>query len=312
MSQRDLLPKSYKVYIINSKMVVDSLNIKEAKEIFEKELKLSVDSIKDSSFGGDHLVFIAKTKKGNFVLRYQLKDKNKLIVQKTVCDLWKKKGVLVPKQFVLRKKYLIEECLPGRDAGLVKLSKNEEEKVFRDLGLQLKKMHSVREQGYGDLISARKGRYKSWKSYCDSFVYPSLRGALKKGRITKKEYDQARKKYLMYSPYLESFDKPTLLHGDLASGNFMVNKGKFSGIIDMSDARCGDPLFDLGTMHQFMQNESLIKELLKTYGDVNFNIILFYAWIVSGKKVNSYDKSRWKEKKKHWLMFGKKMGWVIK
>ncbi|MFQ5620598.1 MAG: aminoglycoside phosphotransferase family protein [Candidatus Nanoarchaeia archaeon] len=288
-------------------MVSSELNLKEANGIFEKELDLKVNSIQNSSFGRDHLVFIANTKKGKFVLRYPLRDKNKIVIQKTVCELWRQKGVLVPKPLVLRKQYLIEECLAGVDAKSVSLSKTETKRLFRDLGSQLKKMHSIREKGYGDLISARKGRYKSWKSYCDSFVYKSLRESLKKGRITKTEYLEARKLYKEHSPYLKAFNKPTLLHGDLVWVNFMVYKRKFSGIIDAADARCGDPLFDLGTMHQFIQDESLMKELLTTYGKVDSKLILLYAWIVATKKVNSYDAKRWREKKKQWKAFFKQL-----
>ena len=49
-------------------MVVKDLNLVEARKIFEVELGSKVDSIKDSSFGGDHLVFIARIKKKKFVL----------------------------------------------------------------------------------------------------------------------------------------------------------------------------------------------------------------------------------------------------
>jgi aminoglycoside phosphotransferase len=284
-----------------------NLSLIEAKKILEVELGSKVDSIKDSSFGGDHLIFIAKIKKKMFVLRYSLRNKNSIAIQKAVSESWREKDVKVPKTIIFNKKYLIEECIPGLDANAAKLSKTEKKKVFRELGFQLRKMHSVRESGYGDFISARKGRYKSWKSFCDIYFLKSLRGSLKKGRVSRAEYDNAREIYKNYSPHLKSFNKPTLLHGDLCLPNFMVDKGKFSGIIDLADARCGDPLFDIGTLHQHTRDEDLIRELLRNYKKTDFNLIIFYAWLVSGKKVNSYNEKRWKKKKKQWDMFSRQL-----
>ena len=77
----------------------------------------------------------------------------------------------------------------------------------------------------------------------------------------------------------------------------MVKDGKFSGIIDVSDAFSGDPLYDIGGIFYEFEDGKVIDMIEKYYGKVNRKMVKYYAfsrvWLLSilnrkeAKKVKS-------------------------
>ncbi|MBW2973214.1 aminoglycoside phosphotransferase family protein [Candidatus Woesearchaeota archaeon] len=276
------------------------MDINKAKKIIEKETKAEIRLLEDATKGWDHKVYIAQTNKGCFVLRVPIKDRNKIKIQAWVCNKWHKLGVPVPKPIILRRNYLVEECIPGIDMEHIKLTNMQRKTLMQKLCSYLKKMHTIKTKKYGPLAKPGIGKYDSWKDFTDTLAVDCLRKCRRQGKLSRIKAEQIKKEYDQFKEYLLNFKDSRLVHSDLCADNIMINKGKLSGIIDAADALSGDPLFDIAVMYYDTADKNIIRNISKTYGKIDFKIVRVYA-IIACLWVLAYHKSRkdiLKEKKK--------------
>lgn len=66
---------------------------------------------------------------------------------------------------------------------------------------------------------------------------------------------QLKNLYLSMKSYLNSFNDPVLVHGDISSENVIIFDDHVNGIIDYADCLCGDGLYDIGRFFLFAQGD---------------------------------------------------------
>jgi aminoglycoside phosphotransferase (APT) family kinase protein len=256
------------------------------KVIVEKELQTKVLSLKDSSKGWDHKVYILSTKKGKFVVRIPLKDKNKIKLQTWVCRRWDVLGVPVPEPVIVKKDYMIETFIEGKDISATKLTQKQRDSFFYELGKYLKKMHSVKTKEYGYFKSEGVGKYKNWHSFIGDDFLTNLKTCVEKNRISTGMAAELISHYTQNKDYLKKFNSPRLLHSDLSPDNLMAKNGNFSGIIDVADAFSGDPMYDIAGIFYSYADKNLIDVVERSYGKLNRKLVKYYAmtsniWLVA-------------------------------
>ena len=99
------------------------------KQILKKE---NIESIKviDKSKGQDHKIFLTYSKKKNLVIRIPHKDNNKIFLQTFAFKKYIEKGVSVPKIYKIRKNYLLEELIEGKDMEELTISSENKKKIM--------------------------------------------------------------------------------------------------------------------------------------------------------------------------------------
>jgi aminoglycoside phosphotransferase (APT) family kinase protein len=66
--------------------------------------------------------------------------------------------------------------------------------------------------------------------------------------------------------------EPVFVHGDLQAGHVFVDGDEVTGILDWSEARCGDPLSDLATLT--LGHEDHLDDVVAGYGiDVDLDVV---------------------------------------
>lgn len=248
--------------------------------IIKEKFNSRVLKIKDSSKGFDHKVFIATTKDKDVVIRFPIKEKNKLMAQAWAFEKWKNLGLPVPKIFFVEKDYLIEEMIEGTDMNDADLSLEQQQKIMYTLGKIVHKMHTVKTQKFGYFKKPGIGEKDNWKTYVEKDFRGNLTEITKAKLIT----EQLNKKintFFNERRDILNFSNPRLLHQDLSYDNIMVKNGKLSGIIDASDAISGDPMQDLAVINQHNFKRDVMKDFFKGYGKIDMKEINFYSLIHS-------------------------------
>ena len=71
---------------------------------------------------------------------------------------------------------------------------------------------------------------------------------------------------------------PAFIHGDLQLAHVFVERDEVTGIIDWSEASCGDPLFDVATLT--LAHEERLDDVIAGYGaDIDRDLIrAWWAW----------------------------------
>jgi fructosamine-3-kinase len=127
-------------------------------------------------------------------------------------------------------------------------------RVLNQLGLALKKIHSVSTKGYGRFEQKEDGEFvgsfECWSEFFQQVFGRRWEWAKEENLLTRQVVETIDTLYDKVKPYINKFDTPCLLHGDLCYDNIIIKPdgiGNYdlSGIVDFCDALSGDPLFDL-------------------------------------------------------------------
>ena len=156
-------------------------------------------------------------------------------------------GVTVPEplwlcvdESVIGRSFFVMRRLPGTAAGhrLVRDASLDADRLLARLGSELARVHAVRPPfpGLEDLpgpdISAGLSRVYQYHAYLDEL--PEPQPTLEWGLRWLERHAGTEEGEL------------TLCHGDFRTGNYLVENGELSGILDWEFASWGDPLEDLG------------------------------------------------------------------
>lgn len=150
-----------------------------------------------------------------------------------------------------------------RAAGEADLTVTQLAAVWRDVGRQLRLIHSIEVPGYGRLDDARylrtgeiRGELDSWPAYTLPPAFAALNDATFLPR------DLARRTHRALDDYSVLFDactRPQLLHSDLGAKHIFVEPrtATLTGIIDWGDREAGDPAWDLANIALWENEERL-------------------------------------------------------
>lgn len=156
----------------------------------------------------------------------------------------------------------IYQWLEGESANSLSLSDRTLTDVALDLAQFLNELHTIDSIG-GPL----PGPHNYWRG-----EHPSVYDL--EARVALKELTQlidTRQAIALWETAIASHWKrnPVWIHGDLASGNILINEGKLSAIIDFGCMGIGDPACDLVIAWTFLNKES--RQVFKKHLDLDEN-----------------------------------------
>ncbi|KAL6076604.1 hypothetical protein QOT17_002726 [Balamuthia mandrillaris] len=106
--------------------------------------------------------------------------------------------------------------------------KEQREAVFVQLGGVLRRLHSIKTEGYG-LVSYDESAYNQlrgisscWLDFCEQHFMGGLRALEEAAALPPDLLKELSRLYHRYQPYLAAFDKPCLVHADLNDDNIRV------------------------------------------------------------------------------------------
>jgi fructosamine-3-kinase len=149
------------------------------------------------------------------------------------------------------------------------LTQAEESLIYVEIGSILKKIHSIKLEGFGRLIAegrGLRGKQNSWnefwmqleKRYQDDMVTIKEQGFLTEQEL--EVLDEALNK--VSSLHIK---QGSLLHRDVHRGHIFVTGDKVTGLIDLGALECGDPRYDIA-MSMVFQTPSQQEHFKKGYG----------------------------------------------
>lgn len=143
--------------------------------------------------------------------------------------------------------YLFMELLPGVPFCNVSesLHLSECSELFTQVGIYAHKINSITGDYFGSLTDPEK-RFDSWGDAFYSMVDGLLLDAADTGLALPVDPDRVRERIASEKPLLDEVKKPSLLHGDLWTGNILVNTQsvEITGIVDCERASFGDALME--------------------------------------------------------------------
>ena len=250
------------------------MNNKEIREIFKNNLKVKAISIKDISKGVDQKVKIVSTDKGKFIFKF---PKRQVFNFREFFACKKLIGKIpVPKIILKRRSFIIESFLEGTDLDEVKLSGREDKIIYSQLGLFLKKIHTIKMKGFGDVGFNGKGEFKTLREA----VSPEIRNYLKRIKTSKlfsKEEVDKLENYLRKKDHLLDSKQSVLLHIDYEESNIKVKNGKVSGILDFGDLASGPKALDFARPFVSYYKNKKFDYFVKGYGKINLKEVEFYG-----------------------------------
>ncbi|MFH1253611.1 MAG: aminoglycoside phosphotransferase family protein [Candidatus Uhrbacteria bacterium] len=171
---------------------------------------------------------------------------------------------------------------------------------------EFNKVHSVKSPGRaGYILDVIGGKESSWKDYLlRNLTGENLEFDWKKvfsfknvnPELVERALKQAKEKVLVLSDDIEL----RLIHTDINGANIFVKDGHLEGIIDWSDAKFGDPLFDLGRFRMNIRNR-MDENTLQAYyeavnlSDVEINREKIYYLINVLEYINWYVEYGWED-----------------
>lgn len=247
-----------------------------AKKIFNDIIGDDIRTVKDKSKGANHYVYIFFCEKGNYVMRLPRRgQKSKLLYEAWAFEEWRKRHALVPRLYAADECYILEEYIDGIELADLKLLSTEKEAVYKDVGKQVKKLHSVKTQGYGPWDRFGVGKYLSWESYLTEDFENNMKEIFRTDFLSKSSEKKMRDYFYSNKEYMQCLD-PRLLHNDLSETNIIIKDMKVNGMIDGSDCISGDPLYDLAVL--YYNNRKAFTYVMDGYGKVDRDRIIFYCF----------------------------------
>lgn len=234
-------------------------NINLIKETFENQLNIEVRSVHQFENITNNYVYKIGTDTQPYIFKIYKsgwpEDKKLLFVDSQLTQY----GISHAKIFAYNRDntdftngYLIEECLPGKTADMLVLSKDETITLFGKLGVLVSRLHKIKLTGYG----YTGGGIAQWTSFSE-FMYDSLKdntvNLLARHLVDDSELEDVGQAIW---ERLKGCDKyPSVLcHGDLSTKNVLVNADKIA-LIDWDDAYSLCWMADVAAMTLWMKRE---------------------------------------------------------
>ncbi|MFA6315438.1 MAG: aminoglycoside phosphotransferase family protein [Candidatus Paceibacterota bacterium] len=218
----------------------------------------------------DHLVYRAYTDKGLKVVFRLNTDSivaKHFMVEATLYDIWHRAGISSPEVYniTLRNKKNDPDYILLENVGTHDLEEYLRHHP-RDLttyafssGAFLRHLHTVSLEGFGILElkdEVLQGSQKTWKEAIHVRLEENLKYLVKHHLLTLKQEKEIRNTFVKNDKLLE-LETGTTLHGDYHNANIIIDEvsGKVIAAIDLSQAKVGDPLYDVAFYGTYVSKE---------------------------------------------------------
>jgi Ser/Thr protein kinase RdoA (MazF antagonist) len=221
--------------------------------ILQYELGMTPIEMRRFTNGYCHRVYYVKTASGEFVLRVT-GEENKEYYLGSVEWLPKLGALGVPVPRILKHGayredfYTLISFLPGKDLGEVYHTLTGEEKrgIVRELTIIQRKAAALPSmERYGYPHAGHGGSFAAWTGYLESSVARSCERIRQNGVFRDDVCDAVTGIMRTLEDYFASV-KPTPFLDDSTTKNVLIHEGKLSGIVDVDEMCCGDPLLVVG------------------------------------------------------------------
>jgi len=258
--------------------------------IIKQEIGMKPINVTRFTTGYCHCVYYVKTKNGEFVLRITGKDaKNYYYGSIKWLSELDTLGIPVPKIISHGQNedvfFALLSFIPGKDLGEIyyTLNDSQKRKIVRELSVIQRKIANLPTSGrYGYLHSENTDSFITWIEYIESCI-ARARKRIRKNKIFDADICDCvtaamdnQKEYLLKV-------QPTPFLDDITTKNVLIHEGKLSGIVDIDEICCGDPLFVIGLTNMallFMQTDTKYIDYWldeMNADDVQRNAVVFYT-----------------------------------
>ena len=219
-----------------------------------------VESLGTGANAFDHLVFRVQTNDGRRVVCRINADPlvaTHFPIETALYHAWRSAGIPSPEVYsvVLRKEpgdidYMLLECVGATD--LEKHTKAHPENVYilaHAAGAFLARLHTIPVPGFGMLEynhGALRGKQPSWREAVLLRLEETLSYLLQHKIISTDKAETITGLFKRHAKHLE-FANGVALHGDYHDANILLNENATTVVaaIDLSQAKAGDPLYDI-------------------------------------------------------------------
>jgi len=256
---------------------------------------LRVGSFDLSAIGGgtNERTFVAKTEKGNFVIRFETLGGFQLKRGYAAQQKAEQLGVKVPRTIAHNLDdqneyglWTAEERVDGVPFFTDRMAASEAKGAALDLGKQLNIVHASKVDRFGLIPPYPYSSYEEWmksdpeavrrsenstgpvfREFQESidFKRDKIDSAFEIGRVDTKYLPEGKEVYSQ----LAYENDPRFCGGDTATSNILVNDGKVSAIIDWEWAHGGDPAENVAAWSYWNKDEQLLSNFLDGYKPEN-------------------------------------------
>ncbi len=161
------------------------------------------------------------------------------------------------------------------------LTHDQKVKVYFDLGMYMKRIHSVKTEGYGDIQEDGKGKYKSLRKFL-VYKYRDPIQNLEKLDFFNDKFKKKIRSYLRARLSIMDAKESVLLHSDLGDANIQMKKDKpkIASIIDFGDLKAGPKSYDFSKLfieHYYNGNYNHIVEGYGGEDEIEEEEVLFFS-----------------------------------
>ena len=249
--------------------------------------------------GESSSVILQKVGDKKFVLKHSVR--NDLKREQIALKIAKKSGVAVTDVLSYKNGNLELEFINGRNIEKSDLS----DLFFKNLGIILQKLHTIKVSKVGELISPKQYSEKNWFNFLKAKLNIGINDLVRYRKIDKTEAKNFLDCWIVQFRKLQkrSF-QPTLLHNDVHLDNILITKNGKLYLIDFEDSFFGDPLYDLiafsdfhprlfPKLKKYYNNKAVLsndwQEWFKVYEFIHWvNLCSFYVDIGKQKNYNRY------------------------
>ncbi len=274
-------------------MSKDLLSFKKVESILKKHFSRTC-IIEKNIDGFKHDIYLFKTKDNKeYILKIPKKiEKSKLPNEQYALEIWNKHGINVPKIKFCSKEYLIEDYIKGErlDIFLKKNKSNNLDEMYENLNNLIKKVHSIKGNGFGFLDENHIGKFNSWEEFIIEDSINNLNKLKENNIIDTVTIDKIRVflNNLKENGSLDC-DTPYLLHADLNPKNIIIKDNKKIYLIDGGDCIYGDPNYDLAILKN-ISNELFTNIFKSEQNKINIKSLENYEILHQLWLINLYHK----------------------
>ena len=146
--------------------------------------------------------------------------------------------------------YMIVDYIPSVPMCEAGLGRGEKERLYHELGRWLRRLHSVRGEGFGFVSRQLEGlSFPRWSEALNCEIADFTARLESAGGLTAAEGARVRGIYAQNAALFDEISEPQLLHTDIWEGNVLLDGGTHAilAVIDGDRAIFGDPDFEFAS-----------------------------------------------------------------
>ncbi len=249
----------------------------------------NIDSIQFIPHGTDVYAFKAVAPEiGLVVVKVRRDDKENhyphFFAHFWATNAWRSKSLPAPQVYFFDSDSCVEECMPGHHPK-TPLSSTEQDRFLIHMADLFHRLHSVPCPYYGRIKERNKDPSNWVKTLLHTFefYFYSLHSS---SLLSHQDLDALETLVAGSLPQLTP-KKPSLLHGDLHSLNYLVDDSQtITGVLDASESLGGDPHYDLAHFtNAHPQFQQRISTLYSHYPECDVNSVRVYRAALAVRKL---------------------------